>query len=93
VPPFRQARVSTLLGLLLAGILVYQFGAFDPTHDSNHARHCCPACHAGHIFATAELAAVTVIPPAEKHWYVPAETAQRTAEPAIIAGCSRAPPV
>jgi hypothetical protein len=92
VLPIRQIRSSALLALVVAGVLLFQFGAYDPGHDDDHGRHCCPACHAGHITATAETAVVVVIPPNEAHRYVPFETIQLAPEAAMIAGCSRAPP-
>jgi hypothetical protein len=76
----------------MALVLVYQLSAFDPTHDENHARHCCPACHAGHMLATAELAIITQIPPVEARWYAPVEASESAAERALVAGSSRAPP-
>jgi hypothetical protein len=87
----RQARLSAL-AVLLIGVLLLQIGEFDPTHGDNHARHCCPACHAGHIFATAKLAVVPIAPPTEAHRHAAEEAFQKPADPAVIAGLSRAPP-
>jgi hypothetical protein len=81
-----------MLGLILAAVLLFQFAAYDPSHGDDHARHCCPACHAGHITATAETATVVVVPPAETRGYVASEEVQLAPEAALVAGCSRAPP-
>jgi hypothetical protein len=88
----RRLRISALLSLLLIGVAVFQLGDFDPGHERNHARHCCAACHAGHITAVAGVSPLGLTPPSDAHRHVLVEIAARAADRFILSDCSRAPP-
>src|SRR4051794_11510697 len=55
------ARPLTIL--LLLAVLVSQLVAFAPEHSDDHAKHCCPVCHASHAPLLSAAAVVAFTPP------------------------------
>jgi len=88
----RHVRCSMLLSVLLVGVLLFQFAAYDPCHDDHHGRHCCAACHAGHITATADTRVAVLAPPNTSGRYRCFDLIQSAADLRVVVASSRAPP-
>ena len=85
------ARPLTLL--LLIAVLVSQLVAFAPAHSDDHAKHCCPVCHASHVPILTAKALLTFAPPSVRTcWRVTPDTAPSLGQPWSSGACPRGPP-
>jgi len=89
---FRRHPWNALLILLLIGTAFAQAAALDPSHSSNHASHCCPVCHAGHLSVLHAVDGIAFVPLALLCWHEPVIQSARAIDPLAVLDHTRAPP-
>ena len=88
----RSRAWNIVLILLLIGMAFAQAATLNESHSSNHADHCCPVCHAGHISVLQVVDGFAFVPPTLLCWHEPVAVGARLIELQIVLDHSRGPP-
>jgi hypothetical protein len=83
---------NVILILLLIGTAFAQAATLDESHSSNHADHCCPVCHAGHLSVLQPVDRAAVAPLTLLCWHKPVVQDARLVESQSVLDHSRGPP-
>jgi len=87
----RLARSLTVV--LLLAVLVSQLVAFAPGHSDDHAKHCCPVCHAAHAPLLSAAPILSFHPPAvHTCWRLAPDALPSLIEAWTSGACTRGPP-
>jgi hypothetical protein len=89
----RSFAANSLILLLLLAVLISQSVAFAPAHSDDHAKHCCPVCHASHAPLLTAMPVVAFTPPAIRTcWRITPDPIPSLGDPWTSGTCTRGPP-
>lgn len=79
--------------VVLVAVLVAQMIAFAPGHSDDHAKHCCPVCHAAHAPLLTPAPVLRLAPPSVQiYWAVAPVTLHVVSDARTTGASTRGPP-